>query len=366
MRVLIIKLIAILLIPLTAYAYVPTGNGAYVYDFKYDTAGHKKGHQPGLFATEINEYNRAADNGHRITQLFTYAGDMEMSCRGSSGSRRSKPCESDDLMIFYINGSKSTKAYFASVNATTNPADIIPVVDGRVDTHGKYNYLRGLNKLTQQEAILYADKVATLFCKDKRVSGVQFDIEPFDIQQKGQLYFYQQIAKDFAGKDQHCVDEIHTKGRFFSVFTNSYGVDADVGKVLNQYENGYVVDALYDLGSNENGVALSPEEYKHFVSMEIINMLSKAKQYQVKFQLILPVAATEHEFTSRSGKPSGYQQLDYIKTAFSVMNEEKIRENINFLGVDLWAYTERMMLSGHDYKPAKPDEKVRAYLMKNL
>lgn len=365
----------ILLAPMAAYSYVPFGNGAYVFDFRYDTEGHKKGHHPGLFIGQINEYNRAASKEHRITQLFIYAGDMEMYCLGSGGSRSDKPCKPDDLMIFYGNGSRSTKAYSESINTAENPVDIVAVVDGRVDTKGKNDYLHSLNTLSYKDAIIYADKVARLFCNDSRVSGVQFDIEPFDMNQKGQYYFFQQIAKDFAGKNHstaddrntiHCVDGDHPKGRYFSVFTNSYHIDAQVGQVLNQYQNGYVIDALYDLGSHDKGVATPPEEYRRLVNIEMIKILSIANQYHVKFQLAIPVAATEHEFESRAGHLSGYHQLDYIKAAFSAMNEKKVRENANFLGVVTWVFEERMMLGGHEYTPSKPDEKTGSYLMKNL
>jgi len=357
------------------YSNVLYRNGAYVFDFSYDKEGHKKEHTPGLFLRQISEYNRTANKDHQITAVFTYAGDMEMYCLGSGGSRKDKSCKPDDLMVFYGNGSKSAKVYGKLITTAEKSVDIVPVVDGRLDTHGKSDYLSSFNALSNKDAIIYADKVAKVFCKDTHVSGVQFDIEPFDMNQRGQYYFFEQIAKDFAGKNHpntdgldplHCVDANHPDGRYFSVFTNSYHIDAQVGKVLNQYQNGYIIDALYDLGAHEKGVATSPDEYRRLVDTEMTNILLKTNQYHVKFQLAIPVSATEHEFESRSGHHSGYDQLDYIKAAYSVIDEKKIRENVYFRGMVIWAFKERMMLSGQEYTPSKLDEETGAYLMKNL
>jgi len=360
MRYFIVPALILLFASSAIKAAVPNGNAAYLFDFQYDAKGDKKGHQPGLFAAKINEYNRTADNPHHITQLFSYAGDMEMFCRGSANTRKSKACKPDDLMVFYGNGARSAQAYSETMDETDESIKIVPVVDGHLDSIN----LRGFNNMTEAEAVTYADKIAATFCRDTHVNGVQFDLEPFDLKQPGQLFFYKQIAKDFS--NGNCVDEYHPKGRYFSVFTNSSHIDADVGKVLNQYHNGYVVDALYDLGPRPKGVATSPEEYKRLVHREIVNMNTKASQYHVKFLLAVPVAATGHEFESRSGKETGYQQMEYVKAAFAEINGEKIRDNANFMGVALWAFTDRMLLGSHEYLPAKPDKETENYLMKNL
>lgn len=359
----------------SAFARVPTGHGTYVFDFTYDQAGKKTGHLPGLFANQINDYNVAAEIGHKLTQVFTYAGDMEMYCRGSGGTAPDKPCTRENMKVFYSNGSRSAAAYFDETRKSFTPADIMPVIDGRVNQTGADDYLRALNNLDQATAKIYADKVAELFCNDKHVSGIQFDIEPFDITQPGQSYFYQQIAKDLAGMNHpgrdgsdplHCVDENHPQGRFFSIFTVSHRVNDKVAEIVNRYDNGYIVDALYDLGPKSGGIASSPEEYRRYVSREVGNMLEKADQYKVRFQFAIPVAATVHEFESRAGKMTGFKQIDYVKAAISAINDKHARDNKNYLGMATWTWIGRMTARGEEYTPSMPTDDIRAYLTKSL
>lgn len=362
------------LLPATAIASSnPIGNGTWAYDSLYNNAGKKIGQKPGLFANLINDYNLSAEIGHKITQVFSYGGDMEMYCQGSGESDPNETCTSKNMLIYY--DSSSTTAYYAAAYKTSDPVSMVPIVDGRLDQKGASDLLSALNHLDQPTAELYADKVAALYCNDDQVSGIQFDIEPFDINQPGQAYFYQQIAKDLAGKNNpnsdgsdplNCVNAAHPKGRFFSVFTFAKNVDGKVASVLNSHQNGYVVDSLYDLGPNAGGIANSPEDFRRYVSQEVQDMLAKAKQYNVNFQFAIPAAASAHEFESKAGKNTGYRQIDYVKAAFDAIDALHAKQDSHFLGMAIWAWNDRMIWHGEEYTPAIPSDETKAYLAKKL
>lgn len=188
-------------------------------------------------------------------------------------------------------------------------------IDARVDlANTDDDYLDGLNNMTATQAAHLADFVAKNICNDDRISGVQFDIEPFSfvgaggrLNGPGQAYFYEEIARDFAGyygtqtgvagdtsfwtpntdgptsansatnfygdstDPLHCVDRAHPNGRFFSTFTfaskvttkpaqvtSTSGASATVPAVttvFTKFGNGLIVDSLYDTTTDPNIIA---------------------------------------------------------------------------------------------------------------
>lgn len=353
------------------WAAIPTGNGTWSYDALYNNQGRRIGFQAGLFAANINQYNAAAKAGHRITQIFSYGGDMEMYCQGSGGSSTNTPCTAKTMQVFYDPGIKSTAAYFNAANGTSNPVMMVPIVDGVVGGE----FLKTFNRLDKATASIYADNVAKLYCADDNVSGVQFDLEPFDINQPGQAFFFAQIAKNFAGKNNpgpggsdplHCVDRAHPQGRFFSVFTFSGRVNQKLADIFNLYGNGYVIDSLYDLGGNPGGVVTPVSKYKTLVTNEVKNMMAVTKKFNVKYQFGIPASASVHEFESVNGNSTGFKQLDYVKAAIDAINAQNARQDKNFLGVNIWGWNQRMFWSGKEFKPSTPDSATRTYLGSQL
>ncbi|STX29042.1 Uncharacterised protein [Legionella beliardensis] len=349
---------------LNLFASVTDGNGAWVYDTLYNNQGQKIGQSPGLFASQINNFNAAATGDHTITKLYSYGGSLEMYCKGSGGTATNKACNASNMYAYYDNGKLSTAAYYEVLGNGCKPVAIMPVVDGRLDQKGADDYLSALNNLDKKTAALFADKVAKLYCSDENVAGVQFDIEPFDISKPGQAYFYEQIAKDFAS--DMCIDAKHPKGRTFSIFTFSGKVDSTVARILNTYNNGYVIDSLYDLGSKPGGSVNSPAEYRNYISNEVKRMLDKAKQYNIKFQFAIPAAASAHEFESKGGKSTGFAQLDYVKASYEVFQQYKVQANPNFVGVALWTWLDQMWWGGQRFTPSVPNEQTKAFLANNL
>lgn len=350
--------------------YTQTGNNtnlinsAWVYDSTYSSTGQKTGTQPGLFASAINAYNNQAQPGHKLTALFSYGGDLEMYCNGSGGSSSTTPCTASTMLAYYT--PQSTTAYYTAAQSTANPLKMYPIVDGVIGGP----YLTTFNSLSQAEAEIFADSVAQLYCADDNVHGVQFDLEPFDITQPGQAYFFAQIAKDFAGQHNgpgqsdpyHCIDTAHPKGRTFSVFTFAAHVNATVGSIFTKYGNGWVIDSLYDLGPNPGGVVNSVTNYTTYVKAEIAKMMANAKAYNVPYQLSIPAAASVHEFESVNGQSTGYQQISYVQAAISAINASGARSDPLFRGIDLWAWDQQMWWSGKQFTPASPSSAVLQYL----
>lgn len=338
-------------------------NGAWVYDSTYDSSGNRTGVQPGLFSSNINSYNSMAGTGHKLTQLFSYGGDMEMYCRGSGGSSTSTACTSSNMQAYY--NAQSTKAYYDAAKNTANPVQMYPILDGVVGGA----YLTVFNSMTQTEAATYADNVAKVYCADDSVYGVSFDLEPLDISQPGQAYFYAQIAKDFAGQHTpgqpdpyQCVDTAHPKGRTFSVFGNSSDINAKMGEIFNLYGNGFYIGSLYDLGSNQGGVVNSVSNYTTYVNSEVAKTMTNAKTYNVKYQFGIPAAASVHEFESIDGSSTGYKQIDYVTAAINAINSKNVRQDPLFMGINLWGWNQRMFWNGHEFTPAIPNATVLNYL----
>jgi hypothetical protein len=354
-------------------ASVTQGNSAWVYDNLFSNTGKKIGFTAGLFSSKINEYNTLAGSKHALTQLFSYGGSMEMYCAGSGGTAASVVCDASNMFIYYQPGQASTNAYYNALTKSAIPVSIIPVVDGQLNLTGASDYLSAFNNLDEKTAIIFADKVATAYCADNQIAGVQFDLEPFDMTQPGQRYFYQQIAKDFAGKNQatgtdplKCVDATHPNGRTFSVFTTAAKINPTVATAFNQYSNGYIIDSLYDLGPNAGGIANSPVNYGKYASREIVKLMLAAKTYGVKYQIGIPAAASVHEFETKNGVKSGYKQADYVAQAMNAINTNGVRNDARFMGIDLWSWKDKFFWNGMQFTPQVPSATVLNYLSTRL
>lgn len=371
------------------------GNGTWVYDAQFldgpDGAAYTKA---GLWSSNLNSYNIGARKLSKITQFFTYGGDLEMYCRGSGEADLSEACTSKNMLVNYYppsfyntnltlaklgdSGYSSSALYKLGadkVNSSTNAkVQIIPIVDGRFDNPASSDYLSAMNRMTQSEAQLLADNVARIYCADNLVSGVQFDLEPFDFSKFGQQYFYTQIAKDFAGQNKDskgndkfsCKNEDHPDGRSFSVFTFPSKVNQNLVQSLNSYNNGYVIYSLYDLPDNAPvGPVNSTANYYNLVLQEV----NKAINSGAYFQLGIPAAASVHEYESFNGKATGYKQLDYVKAAIKAINDSGVRANPRFLGIAVWGWSKYMSYPPHStnvYSPSHPPSDVLQYLQQNM
>lgn len=371
------------------------GNGTWIYDAQFTDGPDGKAYtKAGLWANNLNNYNTGAATNSKISQFFTYGGDLEMYCRGSGGALITDACNSKNMLVNYFppsfyntnltlaqlgdSGYSSTAAYknsaiLAQTSTKVNP-HIIPIVDGRLDNPASSDYLSALNILPQAEAEQLADNVARVFCADNAVDGVQFDIEPFDFTKSGQQFFYNQIAKDFAGENKDstgadrfsCKNVSHPNGRSFSVFTFPSKVNAKFVQTMEKHSNGYAIYSLYDLPENASvGPVNSPSSYYTLVRQQITLAVNSGAY----FQLAIPAAASVHEFESLNGKATGYSQLDYVKQAIKAINDSGVRSNPRFIGIDVWGWSKYMSYPPHStnvYSPSAPPASVLQYLQQNL
>lgn len=345
-------------------------HGTWAYDSTFSSSGSKDGLKPGLFVNSIASYNTKAQSIHQINQIYAYATDMEMYCKGSGQSTKNTSCTSNLMQEYYDTkfmkgktptGPLSVAAYASLTNAGIQVKNI-PIIDGRVDIanpgdpNNENDLLDSFNILTPSEAAAYADNISVAICSDDNIDGIQFDIEPFsftgdkgayqtgkntNLPTTGQQYFYQEIAKQFATNPQ-CRDSKHPQGRVFSVFTYASAITPVVAKTFTQYGNGFIVDSLYDLGPNPGGVATTPTDYAKYVNAEIKAMKTIADQYNLPYKFAVSAAASVHEFEMSGSIPTTYHQVDYLKAVYTALWNNNIYNDPNFKGIDIWGWSNAM------------------------
>lgn len=341
----------------------------------------------GAWAKTVFAYNAAAARGHKLTQLFSYATDMEMYCPHNKAG----DCTPSDLDSYYTPtspGWASTLAYYNDFDASRPAADHIslsPIIDGRTDAGG---YLIPFNQLSPSLAKTFANQVAAQVCADPRIDGIQFDIEPFDMTSKnGQYHFYRQIAKDFAGEhagdtatDPYgCLSAAHPKGRYFSVFTFASSIQpgtasaANVSAIVSAYHNAYVIDSLYDLGTNPAGWLNDLPVYRNLVTQQADDMKTWADQQRIPYAFGIPAAASAHEYQTCTGTchpgadgSTGNPMLSYTKDAVAAIDGSRAPGDRLFLGTDIWALTNSVSSEGATVTPAPAPADVLRYLATSL
>ena len=361
-----------------ASAFPPKANAAWVYDPK-DANGEVLA---GTYVDAINQYNLTANAGHRVSEIYSYGGDMEMYCPGGVAAN----CTASDLYVFFsrdavVNDSLPAKHRNASAVAYAKGLDqnllggapiVVPIIDGAVTGKGA---LGGFNDLSPSMARAFADKVAWRLCSDPTVAGVEFDLEPFNVNTaNGQYYFYKRIARNFASTQMHCVDATHPKGRFFGIFASSNalrpGTDSSVrvAEILNRRHNGYWIDPLYDLAGDPSGYRTSVDKYRSMATAHAYNTARWAKALGVKYQFGIPSAASFHEYTDCSGSACGgaaapaQGQLDYVTAAREAIDASYARDDSLFLGTALWSWSPRVGFGDTSFGPTAPDGPVVQYL----
>lgn len=367
-------------------SFPPKGNGVWAYDDG----------QAGLWSDVISAYNAQASSGHKLNRLYSYGGDLE--CGDPS------PCTAENFASYYgsdpdhpnrlFAGSVSTAAYANALNlapniasgATTDRVELSPIIDGRTDDGG---YLQGFNGISAATAQGYADKVAGQVCADPRVAGIQFDVEPFNVDASngGQYAFYLQIAKNFAGRHSGdpstdpfgCVSAAHPRGRYFSVFTFAKALQpgtaaaANLRTIMTIYANGYVIDSLYDMGSAAAGSLNDPSTYRTLVQREAKDMKAWAGTLSVPYAYAIPGAASAHEYTNCTGncKPgadgsTGAPMLGYAQAAVAAIQAAGAVTDPLFIGTDVWGFSNQERTGGATLQPATPTADVLHWLAANL
>lgn len=367
----------------------PPGNSAWVYDAQYQQ-GHRHGTKAGSFVDALNRYNHGTARDHAITRVYPYGGSMEMYCGDDAAD-----CRPDALkLIFDAHGHQSLAAYSQRLHPVDGqPVRVVPVIDGSI--RGNYaGSLKGFNRLSPEMARAFADKVARKMCADPKVSGVQFDLEPFDVKHKnGQYYFYKRIAADFAGcgggactadsgKDAPvdpahdpfgCVDAAHPDGLDFSVFGAAHDLAAHgpagrhLKQIMTAHHNGFLIVTLYDLSNSPSGHLTPLPAYKKKVQHQIRSAQRGAAALGVPYQLAVPASASGHEYGRCDGAgcrpaPAQLPQLAYLQAAVSAVAASGVQGDPLYLGTAVWAWSRHIGHGGMRFFPSQPAAAALAYL----
>lgn len=359
---------------------LPTqANAVWVYDPRDANAEGHSDVTHGAFKQDISQYNRRAEAEHSITLFYSMGGSMEIYCHKRGTPEQS--CRQEHLIVTYdaqSDGHRSAKAYRDRIDTDGSERAIVsPIIDGQINADYAGS-MKGFNELSEAEARFFADRVSEQVCADPVISGVQFDVEPFDVESRhGQFHFYKRIASNFSGAtgDFGCVEQSHPDGRFFSIFTTARRIRPDsesarnLAEIVNTHGNGYLVGALYDLGSGPPGKQTPLAEYRRLVNAEVSNMHKWAARKDIHYQHAIPAAAGYHEYERCRGPEcqpldDGPSQLDYVKTALEAIHSQPDSER--FLGVTVWAWSPSVSRGSTRFYPSPPSAEVQAYLANNL
>ena len=234
-----------------------------------------------------------------------------------------------------------------------------------------------------------------MVCPQDNVAGVQFDIEPFDISQPGQYYFYSAIAKMFSTM-YPCVDPAHPNGRYFSIFGFAGQFYKDPTDAQNYATNvfnyggkpvGYFIDSLYDVANDtdQSNPPTSPTAYPALAGQELYYLENGVSKLGIYYQVAIPAAASVHEFEvgyvpSQNGVVfTGYQQNQYVQEAVNLLKSGNsagqyaftpVVNDPHFLGTDVWGWAQLMSNMAnngnvYNYEPSTPMESL-SYLAQNI
>jgi hypothetical protein len=342
-----------------------------IYTALYASDHSKDGIEPGIFADNIKAYNAKASAPNKLTFMHSYGGGLEMYCDGNGGTNKTVVCDDSNMNVYYEPGQLSTAAYAAAFASSEPPIQLLPIIDGRLDDIGPKDVLSALNTLDQQTAYVYADKTAKLYCADAQVAGIYFDLEPLDLTQLGQQYFFSRIAYNLAGFNKiagsntdalDCQNTQHPQGRLLALFATANQVNPALATILNTYNNGYIIDPLYDLGEQAGGIASSPTDYATYTLTEIRKMQAASSANNVVYQFAVPGSATAHEFESVEGISTGFKQIDYLNASLSAIEKLNVASDSNYKGTALWAWNSQFYWHNKTFTPAQPSSEVLDFL----
>ena len=278
--------------------------------------------------------------------------------------------------------SETLSRYHQDIDASEqHPTTVEAVIDGVVNAHYAGS-LRGFNELSQSAAEAFADKITERVCSDPDIDGVQFDLEPFNVnKQNGQYFFYKRIANNFAaatdaGKD--CANEDHPTGRYFSVFAAARHLQPgtpgaeNLQDIMHTQGNAYMIAPLYDLAATPLGQQTGVANYRQQVQTQTAQLAQWANEAQVYYKFGVPAAASVHEFAGCNGKAcrqvatESISQLDYLNAAIEAINNSGARGQLYYLGTAIWAWSQAIVHGGAQFSPASPPADVIHYLQQNL
>ena len=324
----------------SAITPLPLSYGALLYDIEFANGpGSHATIDPGQWAPNIEAFNNGALPKNKITRLYPYSSDIEITCVNHVPGNCS-------ISPGYMNGGASVSSYH---NALPN-STILPIVDI------SFNYLD--NVLLKTDTAL-ADQVAqslvTQLCSDPNVDGVFFDIETGNsLGQPGIVELYRQVSKLFISSQ--CVDPAHPKGRYMGIYLTPVNNDwATTQIIFAGSNNNFLAIPLYDVSAFSKTPSPDPlSVYSNYVTSALGHANTYSAQYKVPYSIIVPAAASfgtfqEYGIYNASEPAPTYFQLitDFSKSNATQLNFVQSARNIActnqnpyFMGIDYWAWNQ--------------------------
>lgn len=139
------------------------------------------------------------------------------------------------------------------------------------------------------------------------------------------------------------------------------------------YHNGYVIDSLYDLGSNPAGSLNDLPTYNTLVTQQTSDMKAWADAAGIPYAFGIPAAASVHEYETCTGTcvagadgTPGNPMVDYDHEAVAAINAVGSPSDSLFLGTDVWDFGTATTSGGATVTPYTAQPDVLGYLATNL
>lgn len=325
----------------TAITPLPLSYGALLYDlYCANGPGSSCTIDYGEWITSIGSFNGSALPKNKLTRLYPYASDIEITC---SSPNNIATCT---ISPGYNTGNGSVSAYFDAFAG----AQILPIVDIA------QNYLN--NKLLLTNTTLadnVAEALATQICNDPKASGVFFDLEVSNgLSNPGIVEFYRQVSKLFASP--MCIDGLHPNGRYMGVYITPVNDDWQVAQAMfAANNNSYIAIPLYDISAFTTPPTPNPlSAYTSYLTSVLANAASNSQKYQVPYTIIVPAGASFGTFeqygiyNASEPAPTYFQLLkDFSSTNATQLLFAQTARNIAckslspyYMGMDYWSWNQ--------------------------
>lgn len=333
-RNLLYSTVLILFYSLTWADIPPMGHGAILYDAHYDsTPSSKISQQPGHWKVELQNFNQGATTQNKITRLYPYSADLEISCTDTT---------KDSTCTIYAsgygpgsNGANASQQYHT---AMTNVI-IMPIIDIA------FNYLNNtMLKTSTFVATLAAETISSEICNDPNANGVFFDFElKNSLSYSGIQTFYQTVSTHL----QKC-------DKYMAIYLTPTKDDwATLKSIFGSNNNFFIAIPIYDIKGFSSPP--SPDLIQNFKTYAQ-SVIDNAQQSQIPFTVIAPVGASFGSFQySGTYSPNNIPSLNNFKitTDFTTNTPQlgyfqaiqsavcKYSNNLpNFIGIDYWSWQE--------------------------
>eukprot|EP01060_Flectonema_neradi_P032648 TRINITY_DN5235_c0_g1_i1.p1 TRINITY_DN5235_c0_g1~~TRINITY_DN5235_c0_g1_i1.p1 ORF type:complete len:335 (+),score=63.45 TRINITY_DN5235_c0_g1_i1:60-1064(+) len=274
--------------------------------------------------------------------IYVYAGDVEMYCRGGYGSKADTPCT--------FNGTNPTAfVYYTSKDVVQKFKDagfgVYINFDGRIGEG-----VVAFSKLTASEISELAAATAEHVCGDPNVSGMGWDVEPFN---NNQVTFFESLTTLLSACNKR-----------WGVF--AFPTDFNTRMWSSFKQTGFVLDSSYDLSTPCK--CIEPSLYTTLLTNRLTDLKQNASTFNVSYQITLGASGTTTMYEQYVGgntcgntglpvynKTCPYSMAQWMQAALTAMDAVKLKSDERFSGVTIYDYS---IGNNGGWLPAKPNNET--------